>query len=247
MNSTIDLLNNHTSFRTFQQLPISDEQINTIFEASNHISSFSLLQAVSIIRISDSDLLRAKVKHLCADQQYIEDADEFWIFCADFNRNYQIAPEVDLSYMEFLLIGTFDAGIMAQNALTAAESLGLGGVYIGAVRIHIEELSNLLELPEYVVPLGGLCIGQPAGEKPDSKPKLPKDIVMSENRYRPLEPEELKAYDQRMKEYYQNRTSTAPFTAVKVKGWSAHIDDHLERSILPFIKDYLNHQGLVKK
>lgn len=246
MNSTINVLNNHTSFRSFQKQPVSEEQVNTIFEAANHSSSFSLLQAVSIIRITDPEL-RTKIKHLCAGQQYIEDAGEFWVFCADFNRNHQIAPNVDLSYMEFLLIGTFDAGIMAQNALTAAESLGLGGVYIGAVRMNINELSDLLELPEYVVPLVGLCIGHPAGEKPQPKPKLPKEVVMSENRYRPLESEELEAFDNRMKEYYQNRTSTAPFTATKVKGWSDHIEDHLDRSVLPFIKDYLNRQGLAKK
>jgi len=59
---------------------------------------------------------------------------------------------VDIEYIEFLLIGSFDAGLMAQNALTAAESMGLGGVYIGAVRANINELSDVLDLPKYVIP-----------------------------------------------------------------------------------------------
>ena len=246
MNSTIDLLKNHTSIRSFKKKPVSDDQRDHIFQAASHSSSFSLLQAVSIIRISDPDV-RTKVKELCVNQQYIEDAGEFWIFCADFNRNHQIAPSVDLSYTEFLLIGTFDAGIMAQNALTAAESLGLGGVYIGAVRSNIQELSNLLELPEYVVPLVGLCIGHTDGEQPESKPKLPKEMVMSENKYHPLNKDDLIEYDQQMRHYYQNRPTRAPFTARVVKGWSDHIEDHLERSSLPFIKEYLNNQGIAKK
>ncbi|MEH7293774.1 nitroreductase family protein, partial [Priestia megaterium] len=49
----------------------------------------------------------------------------------------------------------------AQNALTAAESMGLGGVYIGGVRANIAELTELLNLPKHVVPLVGLCIGHP--------------------------------------------------------------------------------------
>lgn len=48
-----------------------------------------------------------------------------------------------------------------------------------------------------------------------------------------------------MRNYYENRTVTAPFTVRKVKGWSDHIEDHLERSSLPFIKEYLNKQGFV--
>ncbi|MDQ0208655.1 oxygen-insensitive NADPH nitroreductase [Alkalicoccobacillus murimartini] len=246
MNSTIDLLKNHSSFRSFEKKPVSNEQRDTIFQAASHSSSFSLLQTVSIIRISDQ-ALRKKVNNLCFNQPYIEEAGEFWIFCADFNRNHQMAPSVDLSYIEYLLIGTFDAGIMAQNALTAAESLGLGGVYIGAVRGNIQELSDLLELPEYVIPLVGLCIGHPKGEKPDSKPKLPQEIVMSENTYKPLDKDSLDIYDQQMKHYYENRSSRAPFTARTVKGWSDHIQDHLERSSLTFMKEYLNKQGFAKK
>lgn len=44
---------------------------------------------------------------------------------------------------------------MAQNALTAAESMGLGGVYIGGIRLHITELTKVLHLPKHVVPLVG--------------------------------------------------------------------------------------------
>ncbi|MEH7293775.1 oxygen-insensitive NADPH nitroreductase, partial [Priestia megaterium] len=31
------------------------------------------------------------------------------------------------------------------------------------------------------------------------------------------------------------------------KGWKDHIEDHLERSKLPFMLDYLNKQGFAKK
>ncbi|MED3760845.1 oxygen-insensitive NADPH nitroreductase [Peribacillus frigoritolerans] len=250
MNNTLELLHNHTSIRSFTNQPLTEEQRDVIFKAANQTSSFSLLQVVSIIRITDPDL-RKKVTQLSANQPYIGEAAEFWIFCADFNRNHQIAPKVDLDYMEYLLIGSFDAGLMAQNALTAAESLGLGGVYIGGVRLNITELTEVLNLPKYVVPLVGLCIGHPAGEKPGLKPglkpRLPQSMIMFDNQYQPLDEGKLANYDQQMREYYQNRPVKAPFTVKKVKGWKDHIEDHLERSKLPFMLEYLNKQGFAKK
>ncbi|MCF6800088.1 oxygen-insensitive NADPH nitroreductase [Priestia megaterium] len=246
MNNTVGLLCNHTSIRSYTNQPLTEEQRDVIFKAANQTSSFSLLQAVSIIRITDP-ALRKKVTQLSGHQPYIEEAAEFWIFCADFNRNHQIAPKVDLDYIEYLLIGSFDAGLMAQNALTAAESMGLGGVYIGGVRLNIAELTEVLNLPKHVVPLVGLCIGHPAGEKPGLKPRLPQSMVMFDNQYQPLDEEKLATYDQQMREYYQDRPVSAPFTVKKVKGWKDHIEDHLERSQQPFMLEYLNKQGFAKK
>lgn len=246
MNETISLLHNHASVRSFTNKPLTEEQREAIFKAASQTSSSSLLQAVSIIRITNPDL-RKKVMQLSMDQPYIEEAAEFWIFCADFNRNHQIAPVVDIEYIEFLLVGTFDAGLMAQNALTAAESMGIGGVFIGAVRANINELSDLLKLPKYVIPLVGLCLGTPAGDKAELKPRLPQSMVLQENQYQPLDQEKLAIYDEAMLKYYESRPVMAPFTVKKVKGWSDHIQDHLQRSTLPQMMNYLNKQGYAKK
>jgi nitroreductase len=205
-----------------------------------------LLQAVSIIRITDEDTRKA-IMELSGPQSYIQEAYEFWIFVSDFNRNHQIAPNVDITYTEFLQIGAVDVGLMAQNAMIAAESMGLGGVYIGGVRLNIEKLSELLELPKYVIPLVGLCIGYPAEEKAPLKTRLPKEVVMHHNKYEEFSLEDIEDYDQEMKKYYENRPIRTSFTAKKVKGWSDHIDDHLERSIQPNMLSYLNKQGYAVK
>ena len=60
------------------------------------------------------------------------------MFCADFNKHYQLEPNAQLDWAEVSLIGAVDTGIAAQNVPLAAESLGLGGVYIGALRNNIE-------------------------------------------------------------------------------------------------------------
>ena len=157
MNSTIETLCRHASRRDFTSQAIDGAQREAILQAARATSSSNFLQLVSIIRITDPQL-RQQLAHLAGDQAYVASAAEFWVFCADFHRNSQIAPEAKTGYAEQLLMGVTDAALMAQNALTAAESLGLGGVLIGGLRNHPAEVTQLLGIPPRVLPLFGLCL-----------------------------------------------------------------------------------------
>ncbi|MBS7772295.1 nitroreductase NfsA, partial [Klebsiella pneumoniae] len=134
------------------------------------------------IRITDK-ALREELVTLTGGQKHVAQAAEF---CADFNRHLQICPDAQLGLAEQLLLGVVDTAMMAQNALIAAESLGLGGVYIGGLRNNIEAVTKLLKLPQHVLPLFGLCLGWPA-DNPDLKPRLPASILVHENSYQPLD------------------------------------------------------------
>ncbi len=74
--------------------------------------------------------------------------------------------------------------MMGKNALTAAESLGLGGVYIGGIRNNIESVTETVKIAETcIVPLFGLCLGWRTADNPDLKPRLPAaELVVHENR-----------------------------------------------------------------
>ncbi len=61
-------------------------------------------------------------------------AAEFLLFCADYHRHCEVVPDAQTGFVEQLLIGAIDGALMAQNALLAAQSMGLGGVYIGGIR-----------------------------------------------------------------------------------------------------------------
>ena len=93
---------------------------------------------------------------------------------------------------------------MAQNVLLAAESLGLGGVYIGALRNDAQKVSDVLNLPDYCVPLVGLCLGYP-DQDPPLKPRLPKEMVYAENACPSLNAEAVEAYNQVVADYYELR------------------------------------------
>ena len=240
MNTTITQIKAHKSIRAYTDQPIMAEQLDEILAAAQQAPSSSFLQAVSIIRITDK-ALRTQIMQLSAEQPYIASAAEFLLFCADFNRHKQIVPDAKTGFVEQLLIGATDAAMMGQNALVAAESLGLGGVYIGAVRNHPAEIGELLGLPELVIPLFGLCLGYPA-QDPQVKPRLPRALVVHENRYQPLNKTLLAQYDDDMRAYYASRTSNN-----KDQSWSSQITAILGKEARPYMLGYLQQQGYCKK
>lgn len=236
MTPTIELLCSHRSIRHFTDAPISDEQRAAIIASAQSASSSSFLQCTSIIRITDPEM-RQQLVLMSGGQQHVAQAAEFWVFCADFNRHLQICPDAQLGRAEQLLLGCVDTAMLAQNALVAAESLGLGGVYIGGLRNNIDAVSQLLALPLHVLPLFGLCLGWPA-DNPDVKPRMPPTMLVHENHYQPLDESALAEYDEQMAQYYLSRGSNT-----RRDTWSEHIRRTIVKESRPFILQYLHKQG----
>ncbi|ERH63218.1 nitroreductase A [Pantoea dispersa EGD-AAK13] len=236
MTPTIDLLCSHRSIRAFTEQGIDDAQRSAIIAAAQAASTSSFLQCSSIVRITDR-ALREQLVQLTGGQPWVSAAAEFWVFCADFNRHQQICPEAQLGRAEQLLLGCVDTALMAQNAMVAAESLGLGGVFIGGIRNSIAQVTELLGLPKFVLPLFGFCIGHPDAS-PDVKPRMPQAMLVHENRYQPLDKAVLAQYDQQITAYYQQRDSNQ-----RSENWSELIQRLIIKETRPFMLDYLHQQG----
>ena len=237
MNQTIDLILSHRSIRQFTAEPISSQQLDAILAAAQSASTSSFLQVTSIIRVTGPEA-RKQLAQLAGNQPYVEQAAEFLVFCADYHRHGQIVPDAQTGYAEQLLIGAIDGAIMGQNALLAAQSLGLGGVYIGGLRNHPAEVSELLGLPDRVIPLFGLCLGHPA-QQPEQKPRLPRALVVHQERYqRELDRDLLAHYDQQIEAYYQARSCNN-----KQQTWSGQIRAILTKESRPFMLGFLQSRG----
>ncbi|WP_372773030.1 oxygen-insensitive NADPH nitroreductase [Pantoea sp. WEP] len=236
MTPTIDLLCSHRSIRAFTEQGIDDAQRSAIIAAAQAASTSSFLQCSSIVRITDR-ALREQLVQLTGGQPWVSAAAEFWVFCADFNRHQQICPEAQLGRAEQLLLGCVDTALMAQSAMVAAESLGLGGVFIGGIRNSIAQVTELLGLPKFVLPLFGFCIGHPDAS-PDVKPRMPQAMLVHENRYQPLDKAVLAQYDQQITAYYQQRDSNQ-----RSETWSELIQRLIIKETRPFMLDYLHQQG----
>ena len=240
MNQVVDTIKGHRSIRAFKDEPISTQQLNTIIESGIAASSSSLLQVVSVIRVTDKEK-RAKLAELAGNQKYVATAAEFLVFCIDYQRHFEMNPNVKPEFTELTLIGAVDSGIMAQNCLLAAESMGLGGVYIGGLRNSPNEVDELLGLPKYTAILFGMCLGHP-DQDPQLKPRLGANVIVHENTYKPLDKSAIEEYDQTMLDYYQSRSSN-----IKQQGWSEQITGKLSQESRPHMLGYLNSKGLTQK
>ncbi|MGF1748524.1 oxygen-insensitive NADPH nitroreductase [Vibrio cionasavignyae] len=240
MNQTIATILGHRSIRQFTPQPISAEQRDMIVQAGLAASSSSLLQVVSVIRVTDNKK-RSLLAEYAGGQAYVASAAEFLVFCIDYQRHMAINPSVQADFTELTLIGAVDAGIMAQNCLLAAESLGLGGVYIGGLRNNAQQVDELLNLPEGTAVLFGMCLGYP-DQDPDVKPRLPPHVIVHENQYQALNMADIDVYDESMQHYYAHRSSNQ-----KQETWSQQTTSKLSGESRPHMLPYLNSKGLTKR
>ena len=64
-----------------------------------------------------------------------------------------------------------DAGIVLATFLAAADAVGLGTCPISVIRDHSAKVSDMLKLPQRVIPVAGMCVGWPS-EKGHISPRL---------------------------------------------------------------------------
>jgi len=233
----LETILSHRSIRKFTDQPISEETFERLIDAARRASSSNNLQCVTIIRVKDP-AIRQTLRQ-ASGMEYVTECAEFLVFCIDFHKHRQLDPDAQLDWAEVSLIGAVDTGIMAQNVLLAAESLGLGGVYIGALRNGIETAAKALNLPKFCVPLVGMCLGYPA-QNPDLKPRLPRQLMCHENGYQPLDENLLADYNAEIAAYYRARTGES-------QQWQDAIRHTLDHAVRPHILPFFQQQGLLKR
>lgn len=245
MNPTIENMLKHVSVRKFTDQPITDQQKDNLLKAAQSGSTTELVQAFSIIEITDPQL-RSKISDITESSHHVETADTFYIFVADLNRQYNILkaknlPVDSLQNMESLLVATIDTTIAAQNMAIAAESMGLGICYIGSIRNNIKEVAHLLNLPKYTFPVFGMTVGVPSVKNPQ-KPRLLRHNQVATNTYDSQNFDQLSDYDQIIKEYYAHRNTNQQDTTWTEKNLSI-----FKQANRPEVTDFLKKQGFALK
>jgi nitroreductase len=241
MISVIELLKSHRSIRKFTEQAIAPELFDELILAGQAAATSSFLQGSTIVRVVDKEK-RRQIAELAGGQRYVESAAEFMVFCADLKRagnyceDYGNAFEGD--FTEHFIIATVDVALMAQSLVTAAESVGLGICYIGGIRNNPALVSELLQLPQGVYPVFGLCLGYP-DQNPETKPRLPVPVILKQEVYNEVgDKEAIAEYDERIREYYKTRTGGGHGIS-----WSEQVADLLAEKSRPHMKAFLASQG----
>jgi nitroreductase len=223
-NETLALLLSHRSVRGYRPDPVPPCTLEALVAAAQSAATSSNLQTWSVVEVS-APQTRAALARIAGNQKHIEECPLFLVFLADVSRNGRLAAEEGtqlegLPYFETFLVAAVDAALAAQNAVVAAESLGLSTVYIGALRNRPEEVAALLGLPQGAMAVFGLCVGYPKpGAEGAVKPRLSPRVVLHRERYATEGEIALRAdYDSRLGDYSAQHEMAASSWTKRVIG-----------------------------
>jgi nitroreductase len=244
-NPTIELLRAHRSIRKFEDRPVTDEQVRQIVACGQSAATSSNIQAVSVIQVKSPER-RERLAVLAGGQAYVADSGAFLVYCADLQRPAAACAaqggQFEPGMTEHFIIATVDVALSAQNAVIAAESMGLGICYIGALRNNPAEVSELLKLPEQVYPVFGLCLGYPA-QDPEVKPRLAVDAVLMQETYDTEHATaHVAAYDEALSAYYLSRTG-----GNKDSNWSREMKALVGKESRPHMRGFLAERGFTMR
>jgi len=169
MNEIIQSLKERKSVRVYEPKAIPEAEKQAILEAALQAPTAGNMTLYTIIDVTDQ-ALKEKLAVTCDNQPFIAEAPLVLVFCADYYRWYQafcrnMAEEVRRPGEGDMLLAFADTLIAAQNAVVAAESLGIGSCYIGDIIENYEQHKAMLNLPKHVVPACMVCFGYPTEQQ----------------------------------------------------------------------------------
>ena len=241
MNPVIESLFDRKSIRVFTDRAITPEEKDLILRSAVQAPTAGNQQLYTIIDITDQAVKDILVK-TCDNQPFIASAKMVLIFCADCKKWYDAfrfaGCEPRQPRVGDLALAISDATIAAQNAVMAAESLGIGSCYIGDIMENCEQHRELLKLPKYVFPCCMLVFGYPTQQQQERKKPLrsPMDSIVHENHYHEMDAAELKAMlDIRVA---PGNTYENWITAFCKRKYNSDFSREMSRSVSEYLKDF---------
>ncbi len=150
--------------RRYVDQPVSDAIVRLLLAAAFSASSKSDFQQASVVWLKDRDR-RDRLAALFPDMPWIGTAPVFLVFLGDARRLDRVGelrghPQDNGSFEGFFN-AAIDAALALQTCILAAETIGFGTCPISVLRNRIAEVAEILELPDKVFPVAGLCLGYP--------------------------------------------------------------------------------------
>ncbi|WP_280273999.1 nitroreductase family protein [Nocardia wallacei] len=239
-NETLEVLLRHRTTRRFLPGTVSGTELQLIIAAAQSASTSANFQFTSVV-VVDDPALRNRLAELVGGQQLVRDAAVFLVWVADWSRNIAIATEHGHSieataYLDSAVSSIVDVTLSAQNAAVAAESLGYGITFVGALRNNIDAVIAELRLPQWTFPVYGMAIGVPDPADPaDIKPRYGQSVVVHRNTYSPPAAADVQDYLDRINAYYREQELPADWAKNRLAGRistkeSLHGRQHIRRT-----------------
>lgn len=240
MNRTIEELMERKSVRAFTDQPITAELKRTIIQAAMEAPTAGNQQLYTILDITDQKL-KERLSETCDHQPFIARAHMVLIFCADCQKWYDAYEAGNCEPRKpgagDLMLAVTDAAIAAQNAVTAAWSLGIGSCYIGDVMERCEIHRELLNLPPWVFPAAMVVFGYPTQQqrrrvKPE---RCKQEYIVHENTYRRLGEEELRGM---LRKNYKDGDFDSWIQAFCQRKYNSDFSIEMSRSVKKYLENF---------
>lgn len=175
----------HRSIRSFSSEPIAEQVLEEILLAATRASNTGNMQLYSIVVTTDESI-KKELAPCHFNQPMVTAAPVVMTFCADINRFSKWCKERDAEpqYDNFMwfISATVDAMLASQNASLEAEAHGLGICYLGTTLYSGDKISEILHLPNGVVPIMTVVMGYPSDTSPLTD-RLPLRAVVHREKY----------------------------------------------------------------
>jgi len=242
LNPIIENLLNRKSVRVFENKPIPGDIKQEILLAAINAPTAGNQQMYTILDITDQTI-KDRLAITCDNQPFIAKAPMVLLFCADAQKWYDVFVDCNCNPRNpgsgDLMLAVDDALIAAQNAVTAAWSLGVGSCYIGDIMEQCEEHRKLLNLPQYVFPAAMLVFGYPTQQQLDRpKPfRCEMKYIVHENGYHRMEGPELRQMLRKQPEYQTFEEWCQAFCSRK---FNSDFSKEMTRSIEVYLNFFRN-------
>jgi nitroreductase len=190
----------HRTHRRYLDRAVTPELLRLLCACALSAPSKSDLQQSDIVVIGDATI-RGTIAAAIPDMPWIEAAPAFLVFLANGRRLPLIAgmrgKPFPNDHLDLFFNAAVDCAIVLATFIRSAAAVGLGCCPISAIRDHATMVGRLLQLPERVIPVAGLCVGWPADEG-HVTPRLGLDTTLHWDHYQEGDlAAKIDAYDRR--------------------------------------------------
>lgn len=152
----LTVIRERRSIREFSNRKVDPLIIKKLVEYGNYAPSAGNLQARDFVIVTEKK--REELAEAALGQKVIREAPAVIVVCANIPRSSKKYGK------RGTLFAIQDASAAAQNILLAAHALGLGACWVGAFREKM--VSEILGLPEGVIPVAMIAVGYPKSIPP---------------------------------------------------------------------------------
>jgi len=215
----------HRVHRDFLDRPVEPALLRLLCACALSAPSKSDLQQGDIL-IVDDQAQRRDLIALMPDMPWLEDAPVLLVFLANGSRTPRLGrlrgKPFPNDHLDLMFNAAVDSAIVMTTFMRAAAAVGLGCCPLSAIRDQAGRVSDVLELPERVFPVAGLCAGWPA-EAGRITPRLGLETTLHQDRHRQGDlDQQIDAYDRRRAaaQPYRRQRAVERWGQVELYGWS---------------------------